>query len=337
MSDTITVPRALLEQALQALENSSPDQYPEGAGVFYAAMDALYAALESALEQPKQCMAHGECFGGQCIYPSRSVCAEPEKQPDVPETNCGNMESVPFAFYWPPTNTLRRNPLYQLECRPTTAWKAEVPLYTHPQRRALEQQEQWPEVPDCGEAGHAEGCCGNRECLPSFRRTKAALEQSERESTDPIEVRLEFTDSARSALLWVLWHHQGGSSPVGQPLRFALGMGAHDRLSDHQIDEAKRWAARCGSTTQDFHRALEQQEPTGKNYLQVEQPKPKPEPEPVAHCRVRPLQGNESTPTAVVDWVGGRPIPGPLYKVPPPCSTCEALARAVMLDQTGRD
>jgi len=25
------------------------------------------------------------------------------------------------------------------------------------------------------------------------------------------------------------------------------------------------------------------------------------------------------------------------YKVPPPCPTCEALARTVMMDQTGRD
>ena len=51
----------------------------------------------------------------------------------------------------------------------------------------------------------------------------------------------EFTDTARSALLWVLWHHQGASSKVGQPLRFALGMGAHDRLSDSQVAEAMRW------------------------------------------------------------------------------------------------
>jgi hypothetical protein len=51
----------------------------------------------------------------------------------------------------------------------------------------------------------------------------------------------EFTDTARSALLWVLWHHQGGSSKVGQPLRFALGMGAHDRLSERQVEEARRW------------------------------------------------------------------------------------------------
>lgn len=51
----------------------------------------------------------------------------------------------------------------------------------------------------------------------------------------------EFTDSARAALLWVLWHHQGSSSPVGQPIRFALGMGQHDRLTDHQLAQAKLW------------------------------------------------------------------------------------------------
>ncbi len=27
----------------------------------------------------------------------------------------------------------------------------------------------------------------------------------------------------------------------------------------------------------------------------------------------------------------------PLYATPPPCPTCEALARTVMMDQTGRD
>lgn len=45
---------------------------------------------------------------------------------------------------------------------------------------------------------------------------------------EPTELSPDFTDTARAALLWVLWHHQGGSSPVGQPIRFALGMGKHD-------------------------------------------------------------------------------------------------------------
>ena len=58
---------------------------------------------------------------------------------------------------------------------------------------------------------------------------------------EPPELSPGFTDTARAALLWVLWHHQGGSSPVGQPIRFALGMGQYDRMNEHQLSEAKRW------------------------------------------------------------------------------------------------
>lgn len=58
---------------------------------------------------------------------------------------------------------------------------------------------------------------------------------------EPTELSPDFTDTARAALLWVLWHHQGGSSPVGQPIRFALGMGQNERLNEHQLREAKRW------------------------------------------------------------------------------------------------
>lgn len=52
----------------------------------------------------------------------------------------------------------------------------------------------------------------------------------------------EFTDTARAALLWVLWHHQGGSSPTGQAVRFALGIGQFDRLTTDQVAQAKVWA-----------------------------------------------------------------------------------------------
>lgn len=41
------------------------------------------------------------------------------------------------------------------------------------------------------------------------------------------------------ALLWTLWHHQGGSSHIGQPIRKLLGIGQHDRLTDEQIAQAK--------------------------------------------------------------------------------------------------
>jgi hypothetical protein len=78
----------------------------------------------------------------------------------------------------------------------------------------------------------------------------------------PEELRVDFTDTGRAALLWVLWHHQGHNSPQGQPIRFALGMGRDDRMTDDQIAEAKRWAALSRSTTEEFHR-LSGAEPEG--------------------------------------------------------------------------
>lgn len=73
------------------------------------------------------------------------------------------------------------------------------------------------------------------------------------EQAEPVEMSPDFTDTARAALLWVLWHHQGGSSPVGQPIRYALGMGAHEHLNAEQVRAAKRWAAITGSLTSEFH------------------------------------------------------------------------------------
>ena len=44
-----------------------------------------------------------------------------------------------------------------------------------------------------------------------------------------------------SALLWTLYHHQGGSSHIGQPIRKLLGIGQHDRMTDEQIAMAKQF------------------------------------------------------------------------------------------------
>ena len=41
-----------------------------------------------------------------------------------------------------------------------------------------------------------------------------------------------------------------------------------------------------------------------------------PEQEPVAHCKVRPLRGDESFPKVEIDWVN-QPVPGPLFTTPP--------------------
>jgi len=44
----------------------------------------------------------------------------------------------------------------------------------------------------------------------------------------------------RAALLFALWHHQGGSSPVGQPIRAILGIGQHDSLVGADLVNAQR-------------------------------------------------------------------------------------------------
>lgn len=44
------------------------------------------------------------------------------------------------------------------------------------------------------------------------------------------------------ALCFVLWHHQGGSSKIGQPIRAMLGLGQHDHMTGDQYFAAKRVA-----------------------------------------------------------------------------------------------
>lgn len=106
----------------------------------------------------------------------------------------------------------------------------------------------------------------NRACLLQFARAILAL----RPQSEPDELSPDFTDTARAALLWVLWHHQGGSSPVGQPIRYALGMGAHESLNAWQVSEAKRWAAITGSQTSEFHNMLRPQAvPIGRDDLKM--------------------------------------------------------------------
>lgn len=46
-------------------------------------------------------------------------------------------------------------------------------------------------------------------------------------------------DPVRAALLFCLWHHQGGSSRIGQAIRLRLGIGEYERLSDDQLATAK--------------------------------------------------------------------------------------------------
>lgn len=41
------------------------------------------------------------------------------------------------------------------------------------------------------------------------------------------------------ALLWTLYHHQGGSSRIGQPIRKLLNIGQFDHMTSEQIESAK--------------------------------------------------------------------------------------------------
>ena len=47
-------------------------------------------------------------------------------------------------------------------------------------------------------------------------------------------------DNERSALLWLLWHHQGASSEIGQTIRGWLGMRQFERINDAAVEQCKR-------------------------------------------------------------------------------------------------
>ncbi len=50
-------------------------------------------------------------------------------------------------------------------------------------------------------------------------------------------------DEMKQVLLWALWHHLGGCSSIGQPIRKFLGMGANERMTDEQLITAKAYPA----------------------------------------------------------------------------------------------
>ena len=70
---------------------------------------------------------------------------------------------------------------------------------------------------------------------------------------DAIDLRAEVealradAETKRGLLLWALYRAQGGSSPVGQPIRRHLGIEQHARLTLKQIQDAAR-AAQGGKT-----------------------------------------------------------------------------------------
>ena len=82
--------------------------------------------------------------------------------------------------------------------------------------------------------------------LLELRARVEALEAAQQQEQDPDGNR---EDQFRCALLWVLWHHQGGSSPIGQPLRRFLGLGPHDRMNPAWVQLAQRWGEDYASSS----------------------------------------------------------------------------------------
>lgn len=87
------------------------------------------------------------------------------------------------------------------------------------------------------------GCFDSGDQLEVAEQEKAELASMVTAHSAPqaTDLPCEFAPEFRRALLWLLWHHQGGKSPVGQPIRAMLGIGQHDYLTDSELAEAKAY------------------------------------------------------------------------------------------------
>lgn len=82
-------------------------------------------------------------------------------------------------------------------------------------------------------------------CLPSTFAggNEHVVRAVEHLATHPQAAPPKDLDAMQRALLWALYHHQGGSSVVGQVARRALGIGPFDNMTPEQIADAKQFAA----------------------------------------------------------------------------------------------
>ena len=74
----------------------------------------------------------------------------------------------------------------------------------------------------------------NEVVIRQLKSCKQSLEQKEPSQQQPI------SEDVKSCLLFSLFHHQGSHSKIGQPIRYALGIGKFDELNDEQLSIAMR-------------------------------------------------------------------------------------------------
>lgn len=77
--------------------------------------------------------------------------------------------------------------------------------------------------------------------LPTLYEDAQAVPMTDEQAVLEDEEFSLLSQTQVAALLWVLWCHQGASSPVGQPIRFALGMDKRQAMSDEQVSAAQRF------------------------------------------------------------------------------------------------
>jgi hypothetical protein len=90
----------------------------------------------------------------------------------------------------------------------------------------------------------------NRGCLMRVVFGAAVMLDPRNKLVDPAAETIEHHPERKQfedCLLLALWHHQGGSSPVGQPIRRALGIGQHDSMTPEQVARAKSFSQQGGA------------------------------------------------------------------------------------------
>jgi hypothetical protein len=73
-----------------------------------------------------------------------------------------------------------------------------------------------------------------------------AYKQAHYAATKQMQSRIDLLEAQvkkyESALLFSLYHHQGASSIIGQPIRRLLGMLQYDNMTTEQIEQGKNFA-----------------------------------------------------------------------------------------------
>jgi hypothetical protein len=94
----------------------------------------------------------------------------------------------------------------------------------------------------------------NGDAMPTITTQRPATMQEMQDEIDRLRAgyaALYDREALLCALLvWALYHHQGGSSEVGQPIRKALGLGPHDRIGEEMLVGAKRVVAELQSNAE---------------------------------------------------------------------------------------